>query len=195
MVRNTLYIPVIIDDVKRYGRFQMTRCTYFTIECDTPSSEWTLDVEGQRIPIYMLGLSGIIWKPVGKAELFGSVYLIDELFDAIERNPALFVDVNEVWFPNFLFTPPDNKRGSLYRVSEELFAKAYLFASARIGKKEFVNYCKGVSRTMAIWYSKEETEAFSQWQKTHIEGARQLYHKAPALKLKRKQGLWRDNEE
>ena len=179
-------IPIIIDDVKRYGNFRMTRCTYFTIECDTLSPEWILELGELGIPFYPLGLSGIIWKPIGDKDIFDSIDLIDELFDAIEKNPSLYVDTNEIWLPNFLFRHPSNttchKRGSVYRVENDLFRTAYFFTSDRIPERDFLKTCeKNIER---IRYSEEETKSFSEWEQTQISRAKQTYPKNSNLVLR-----------
>lgn len=68
-------IPVKVDNIKRYGNFRMTRCTYLTIECDCPSPEWSLSFKDQNFPFYLFGLSGHILKPL-KGELFDTPELI-----------------------------------------------------------------------------------------------------------------------
>ncbi|MHC4359021.1 MAG: hypothetical protein ACYSTQ_09520 [Planctomycetota bacterium] len=63
-------IPIIIDDIKRYDKFRMSRCTFFSIAYDLPSPDWVLELEDSSIPFFLLGLSGIIWKPMGKRKIF-----------------------------------------------------------------------------------------------------------------------------
>ena len=96
-------VPVVVDDVKRYGKLKMARCTYFTIECDAPSSNWVLELGKKSIPFLLIGLSGLIVRPIRGGRLFESSDSIDELFDTIESHPSLYVDINDLWLPNKLF--------------------------------------------------------------------------------------------
>jgi hypothetical protein len=178
-------IPIIIDDVKKYKKFQMTRCTYFSIECDAPASGWMLSLGDREIPFYLLGLSGIIFKPLGDKDVFGSEYLIDELFDTIEEHPSLYIDINEIWLPNFLFKQSYPERGSIYRVRDDLFTKAFSFTSNRMSEKDFLSTCEHLIEN--IWFSEEETKSFSEWGWAQINNAKEAFPKNPALALRWKE--------
>jgi len=56
-------VPITIDDMKQLRDFKFTRCDYFTVECDTPSLGWTVEIEERQIPLLMAGGSGIIFRP------------------------------------------------------------------------------------------------------------------------------------
>lgn len=180
-------IPVITDDVKMHKIFDITRLTYFSIECDVPSPNWTLILGDQSIPFYLLGLSGIIWKPIGESDIFNSPYLIEQLFNTIEENPSLYVDINDIWLPNFLFSNFDNvhKRGSVYRVKEDLFIRAHNYRENRIPAKQFQSICKELKDGIA--FSRDETISFQNWINNQIEKAKKLYPKNSKLKLKWRQ--------
>lgn len=175
-------IPVILDDVKKLRDFQMARCTYFNIECDTPSPGWSLGLADYNIPFYLLGLTGVIWKPVGEKVLFDSNGSIDELFDMIEENPSLYVDTNEIWLPISLFEPAALERGNVFRVNDDLFTKAYSFFTGHISKEEFLKSCVGYEErsdnsVRDVWHSEAETKSFKDWEKRHIEIAIKNYPK------------------
>lgn len=108
---NMRSIPIMVDDVKNYINFNMTRCSYFSIECDLPSSGWILELKKRDIPFYLISLSGVIEGPVGDNYIFNSSELIEELFDIVEEIPELFIDVNDIWLPNLLFKYSLLKRG------------------------------------------------------------------------------------
>ena len=88
-------IPVILDDIRKYDRCYMSRCTYFIMESDLSvesnalSPNWMLVMQALNVPFYLLGLSGIIWKPLGDSYVFDSPDSIRDLFDAIDSSPLL----------------------------------------------------------------------------------------------------------
>jgi hypothetical protein len=64
----------------------MTRCTYFSIECDRPSPGWTLSLSSAHIPFHMLGLTGVVLSPPGSTHEFSSTDDIRRLFDDVEEH-------------------------------------------------------------------------------------------------------------
>lgn len=172
-------VPVIIDDIKSYPNFQMTRCTYFTVESDSPSPNWVLNLDNQQLPFYLLGLSAIIYKPFGDSDIFESVELINEVFNVIERNISLYVDTNDIWLPNFLFN--EHKRGQIYRIETELFLKAFLFRETKIDEEEFLIYCRKFFKS--LYYSPQETEVFHEWINQQINEAKGIYPKNRNMEL------------
>lgn len=175
-------IPVILDDIKNYEDFDMSRCTYFTIESDVPLPNWVLELGNLRIPFYLLGISGIILQPIGNDNIFKSSDLIDKLFDTIESVPGLYIDTNDIWLPNFLFANLPHKRGSVYRIKEKLFLETYRYRYDKISEKRFYMLCEELSAS--IDYSHIETNAFKEWEKGKIEEAIRLYPKNRESELK-----------
>ena len=68
--QDQITIPVIIDDVKKLENFSMSRCTYFSIQCDTPSPGWTLTIGNISTSFLMMGMSGIIYSPADGSDRF-----------------------------------------------------------------------------------------------------------------------------
>lgn len=178
-------IPIMIDDIKKYKNFNMTRCTYFSIECDSPSPDWILELENREVPFYLFGLSGIIREPIGSKTEFDSPHFIDELFEAIEEIPELFVDINDIWLPNFLFEGSPDKRGDVYRVKERLFIEADRFREDKISPDRFLNICRELKAY--LYYSETETKSFKEWANNQVLKAKEEYPKNPELALK-----WRE---
>jgi hypothetical protein len=184
-------IPVILDDIKKYEDFDMSRCSYFTIESDlatessTPSPNWTLMLQAMNIPFYLIGLSGIIWKPLGEDHIFDSAEMIDDLFDIIESCMELYVDVNDIWLPNYLFHGLPHKRGYVYRITGQLFITAYRYRQEQISRDQFLEFCEEASSD--IVFSEVETQAFSEWEKIQIRQAREIYPKKPESKLRHRE--------
>jgi len=185
--KKTCTVPIMIDDIKKYKNFDMTRCTYFSIESDLPSGEWVLELKNRDIPFYLLELSGIITEPTGNEAHFDSSYLIDELFDTIEASPELFIDINDIWLPNFLFRNSPHKRGDVYRIKEKLFIEADRFREDKIPKERFEMYCRELEDY--LFYSEIETRSFKEWARNQIEMAKKKYPKNPELALK-----WHEEE-
>jgi len=177
-------VPLIVDDVRKGPNFSIVRCSFFTIETDMPSSDWRMTLGNHRISFYLLGLSGVIWRPM-RGIIFGKPSQIDELFELIERDPILSVGVNDIWFPFSLFNECV-RRGDVYRVSEELFKMGYLFRRDRVSKEEFFDYCERSRHDLRE--STKETESFRRWSSMQIERAKESYPKNRELALK-----WRED--
>jgi hypothetical protein len=176
----TFDVPVVVDDVKCYGKFKITRCTYFTIECDAPSSNWVLELEKKSIPFLLIGLSGLIVRPIGGGRLFESSDSLDELFNTIESHPSLYVDINDLWLPNKLFQGVPH-RGDVYRVGIELFHVAYLYREERISEDQFSRQCS--ERKGNIRFSKKETRSVENWSRFQIQKAKDSFPKNKGLRL------------
>lgn len=176
-------IPVMLDDIRKYDDFDMSRCTYFTIESDAPSPNWVLGPQSLNIPFYLLGLSGIIWKPLGDHHIFDSPESIDGLFDAIEDRSELYIDVNDIWLPNYLFDDLPHERGNVYRIEEKLFVESYLYRHDRVSLEQFLKSCEELRKSIA--FSEIETKAFKKWEMNQIEQARDVvYPKKSESELK-----------
>jgi len=180
-------IPIMIDDIKQYKGFDMTRCTYFSIESDIPAGEWILRLKDLEIPFYLIGLSGIITEPIGDKAEFDSPHLIDEIFKTIEESPELFVDINDIWLPNFMFKGFPHVRGSVFRTKEKLFAEAIRFREDKIPTERFEKSCRELKDY--LFYSKKETQSFKDWATHQINTAIETYPKNSELALK-----WREEK-
>jgi len=174
-------VPVIVDDVKRHPGFLMTRCTYFSIECDQPSPGWTLSLKNAHIPFYMLGLSGIVLSPPGNEHEFVSASDIRELFDHIEAHDHLFVDVNDLWLPNACFPNDEIERGAVCRVGPRLFDLAFQFRHDLLPRQEFELLAREFGHEVTL--SRRETEAFRAWSDGQIATAREQYHQKTSFAL------------
>lgn len=178
-------IPLIIDDVRKNPSFPIVRCSFFTIENDIPSPDWTMTLTSHRVSFHLLGLAGVLWKPM-RGTKFNDPARIDELFEIIERDPELHIGIVDIWFPDWLFDK-HAKRGDVYRVTEDLFRMGYLFRRDRISKEEFLEYCHRFRDGIRI--SVRETESFRKWSAMQIESAKAAYPKNGDLALK-----WRESE-
>ncbi len=174
-------IPIMIDDVKKSGRFQMSRCTYFSIASNLPSTEIKQDPV-LKIPSFMIGFTSLICYPSGHSKLFDKPEEISKLFEAVEKVEGLYVDINDIWLPNFEFDEANRERGSVFRILPELFKLAYDYQNGVITDDEFIKTCK--EKNFPTEYSPEETEAFQKWGLEQIEHARKYYKDNPSKWLK-----------
>jgi len=170
-------VPVIVDDVKDLNQFQMTRCIYFTIQTQEPTDGWVLGLRRQQVPVALLGLSGVIYRPQPELKRFESAQQIDALFDAVEVHGNLLVETASLWLPNFLVdlvrqTP---MRGDVYRISFDLFRLAASFGQGRISAADF--YMRSEPLAQTLTYSEGETAAFADWALGQIQAAGRNYQR------------------
>jgi hypothetical protein len=52
-------IPVLIDDVKQYETFEMTRLSFFLIEVTTAVDDWVAILRERGIPFLLFGPSAV----------------------------------------------------------------------------------------------------------------------------------------
>ncbi len=175
-------IPVIIDDVKDEEDFKMSRCTYFSVSSTLLSSDQSFDLLEEQIPYLMVGVTGVISQPSEKSLLFDDPQKITDFFDAVEKKPDFYVDINDIWLPNFVFSETMSERGNVFRISLDLFKIAFQFQNEQITEKEFLDFCKKMN--LQANFSSGETKAFSIWGKLQIEGAKMHYHTNKELWLK-----------
>jgi hypothetical protein len=166
-------IPLVIDSIKRSGP-PLCRCVYHTVECDEPAAGWHMSIEDKSYPILMLGLSGVIYLSAD-GTIFSSPRKIEDVFNAIESDPRLYVDNQDIWLPSALFDqfPPETfARQSVFRVGMELFRLALLHRQAHIRTQEFIERATGHAES--VTYSEAETWAFKNWVESIISETREL---------------------
>ena len=181
----SLSVPLVIDDVKRMRDFEMSRCIYFSIECDVPWAGWTMDISKNRIPFLMVGLSGIIYVPAAGRE-FDEPEEFESLFNLIEKQKDIYVETNDLWIPNFAFSKSPVQRGEIYRIGEKFFHDAYKYRENIISADKFIGRC-----TKSEWqalYSAKETKAWSKWNHNKIQEAKQYHERHSKENLKKQFG-------
>jgi hypothetical protein len=180
-------IPVIIDDIKRLDGFEMTRCVYFHIECEDTLDLWRLTSDGIEIPFLMLGLSGIIIRPMSGRSEFESAQDIEQLFSFIEglrqegRDEAhMNVEIADVWLPNrTLELQRQAIPGDVYRVDSVLFESAVAFTTGRLQYGSFLE--RAISGQREVLFSGQETKVIQEWARRTISRSRDSRH--PDLQL------------
>lgn len=180
------HIPVLIDDVKKLGDFQMTRCTYFRIEVSAVVVDFVAALRGRGVPFAIFGDTSVVDRPVTGLETFESPAQIDRLFDAIESVEDLIVETSLIWLPNELFADkppltdlraeqdPALARGAVWRISRDLFRLALQFQRESISAEHFSESCRDLiaDEPRSLLHSPVETEVLRAWSANQIEAAR-----------------------
>lgn len=182
-------IPVLIDDVKQYEGFEMSRLSYFIIEATTAVDDWVAILRERGIPFLLFGPSAVIHRPNLESVRFSAPDEIDWLFDEIESVEGLVVETAHIWLPNFLFETDRQwkprsidedstaRRGTIYRVSFNLFQKALQFQREVISGENFSEQCQALKDVgdPVVALSTEETRVFQKWSVDQFELARKNY--------------------
>jgi len=177
-------IPVMVDDRKELGEFEMTRAAYYYVEAVEPLPDIPIDHSNLGISVLALEFSGVIHRPTGTEAYFERADQIEALFRRVERHPALYVDSDNIWIPNKLFDKRP-ERGDIFRVPFGLFRRLYALC------RDDATLDAGISRFSdapeRILFSETETKAFAQWTRGILESVVAAYPKDEGLKLK-----WRE---
>ncbi|MDH5573350.1 MAG: hypothetical protein OEY89_16425 [Gammaproteobacteria bacterium] len=187
---NDIKIPIIVDSVKDTELCRMTRCTYFTIENSEPAPNWTLRINDMDVGFYMIGLSGVIHSPPGDSQFFDTPEKYNQLFDAIERNGTLYVEMNDIWLPNELF--PENskrlpRRGDVFRIGSDLFNLAYVLKDEANSYEILFDRFNQLDIPQVLVFSEEETQGLLYWNEMQIKVNKGLYHENPETNLPKKE--------
>jgi hypothetical protein len=178
-------VPVIIDDVKDLPDFKLSRCTYFTIECEESLPETSLGTKLLRMPVLTLGMVGLVHAPLEDDE-FSEVEQIEKLLAAVEQDERLEVETSDIWLPNEALALAKGKgkptRGDLFRLSHDLFLLAHQHRRELLSNEQLTEACAG--RGAEMRYSARETEAFQEWMEAEIKSAVKFYHDHEKLALK-----------
>jgi len=177
-------IPVMVDDRKEVGEFEMTRVAYYYVEAVEPLPDIPIDHRKIGIPVLALEFSGVIHRPTGRETYFKSADQIEALFRRVERHPSLYVDSDNIWIPNRLFNRRP-ERGDIFRVPFGLFRRLYSICRDDATLDAGISGFSGAQDL--ILFSEAETKAFAQWTRGILESVVAAYPKNEGLKLK-----WRE---
>jgi hypothetical protein len=186
-----LDIPVLIDDVKSLDGFNMTRCTFFTIDAEAAVDDWVALLRGRGIPFLLMGLSALIHRPEVDVRRFSESDQIDSLFNRIEQSGGLVVESGHIWLPNEMFgmygketkhrspNDPAVQRGAVWRISVGLFQMALQFEREVFSSEQYTEDCLAALKAElpALEYSADESDVFRSWSAAQIEAARIQYYR------------------
>jgi hypothetical protein len=174
-------VPLQIDAGS--NKDPLIRGTYFCVDCQVPQPNWLLRLDGANIPIFLIGISGIILSPIGGGT-FTQPRQIDELFEFIENMPGFSVEVNDIWIPTFVFRNEVPNRGDICRMDLPLFQWA--FAQRVAWNPEHPNW----REYSQMWHpSPEESSVFRAWEERTRAAAQEQYPKDKELALR-----WRNDD-
>lgn len=176
-----LTIPVLVDDPAREAggasirsTDSFVRCVYLTVDASEPSSGWNLDRNKQRMPFFMLELSGIVFAPVREEVAPSGEFLtqqdIESTIEFIEARQGLLVETARIYLPlgmvEAVVTNGEPASQDVLRVRQDLFTQARNHATGRTTTREFLRgldpYDDDDANTR-LRYSSQETEAFGHW--------------------------------
>jgi hypothetical protein len=163
-------VPILIETLSR-PFFPMVRCFYLAVEFDTPDDGWALEIGGERFPLLMLGLTGVV-QAAFDGEHFHEPYLIERFIDIVEAKGGL-ISFEDIWIPKEVFHRAVAV-GDVYRVGIALFREAFRFRDSRMSEERF----RGIAQEFRnqIEFSPQETGAFRNWSSGTIE---RIAHEGP----------------
>jgi hypothetical protein len=176
-----LTIPVSLDAVRDLDGTDMARVTYFVIGSEVPEPAWELRPRrASEYSIEVLGLMGVICGPGLRTPLFRTPEQIAALFEEVEANPGLSIEIEDLWVPLAWLGREQAPRGDVFRLRLGLFQAAYRFRIEDISQQEFLQ----TSWEGNASFSPEETEAFRAWAQGRIDHAKATFPKDPNLRLR-----------
>jgi hypothetical protein len=182
MRKDEVTVPVLVDAVRDTPAGELVRCLYYCVESVKPSAGWRLDLGGERIPLVFVGFSGVITRPPRRTA-FKRPESIDSLFDRIENDDQFSVELGHVWIARESFSE-NPERGQVYRIPLDLFSAGLLYAEERMPLDKFGHLT--MSRGPRLAPSRDETKAFTGWQKEQLERAGRTLPRNPELALRRR---------
>ena len=174
-------IPIVYDTIREIDGQKMLRCTYFTVQTDEPLPNWYLNLGNTTYPILLLNLEAIIIGAPKSPEMFRNPLDIDDMYEFIEKNTDLFVDINDIWVPHSWFKFKEFKPGSVFRLRSDLFTYCWKFRNDQISIYEFIENESILNlkerEERMVYFSEEESTAFNKWTSSQILQSQEIYRK------------------
>ena len=169
-------IPIIVDVERIIDEIPMIRCSYYAIQSDKPMTDWTINAGDTRASMLLLNLEAILVGPPQKEHVFRDKNDVALMYQFVEDQDALFVDINDIWIPLSWFGNNNVKQGQLYRIGQEEFSICWQFRHDMISAEELTEFTKDeVKDESSIEFSEMETEIFHNWTQEQIEQSRKIY--------------------
>jgi hypothetical protein len=182
MERKVSHVPVFFDSAEFVEGTEMTRFTYFYVECGEPQATSYLAGD-DALPILLLDLEGVIVSGLGGKELLDTPEAIRELFDFIEENTPYVVSTSYIWLPQKLLQDGIGRqlsRGDVVR----LYTPLFLRASQYVRTSQAIYFDDVPPDIEAVYFSEGETLAFRAWTDMTIERVRKRYYGQPERNLR-----------
>jgi hypothetical protein len=180
--RKASHVPVFVDNTEFVEGTEMTRFTYFYVECGEPQATSYL-AGGDALPILLVDLEGVIVSGLGDKEFLDTPEAISELFDFIEQNTPYVVSTSYIWLPQKLLRDGIGRelsRGDVLR----LYTPLFLRASEYVRREQAIRFDDIASDVRAVYFSEGETLAFKAWTDMTVERVRKRYYSQPELNLR-----------
>lgn len=168
--------PVFVDAIASAQDAPIVRVTYLTIECVDPAWGWSLSIQGDAVPIGLLGLAAVVLRPFDGAR-FRLPSQFDDLIRRVESQPGFSVETGDLWLPRSLFEAPQT--GDVFRMTARLFGAAHQYRYGRAEGREFEATAERLRQ--GISFSPEETKAYHQWH--NLVTRREPVEKNPEFRL------------
>ncbi len=167
-------IPIIYDTIRNIDNHKMLRCNYFSVQTDEPLPNWHLGINNESYPILLLNLEAIIIGAPKSPELFRNPLDIDDMYNSIEENTDLFVDINDIWIPQDWFKLGNFIPGSVFRISQKLFTSCWKYRNDQIDVNEFISSFNEKEDGI-ISFSEDESAVYNEWTKLQIQQSQEIY--------------------
>lgn len=168
-------IPIVTDVIRNIDGLEMVRCSYFSIQSDTPLPDWNITIDETTSPILLLNLEAIIVGPLQENDEFRDAGDIESMYEIAEQVEGLFVDINDIWVPLTWFGNADILQGTVFRISQSRFTICWKLRNDSIAFEDFKSELENTFKP-EMQFSETETLAFREWTKRQINNSRELYH-------------------
>ncbi|WP_282042712.1 hypothetical protein [Winogradskyella flava] len=177
MGQKKLSIPIATDVDRNIDGVEMIRCSYYSVQSDSPIPNWSISTVDNNASILLLNIEAILLGPTNKGDEFDSVEDIDSMYIFAEQNQGLFVDINDIWVPFHWFGVEKVEQGLVYRISQEKFSLCWKLRHDYISFDEF-NTEIAYQEDIKLRFSQKETNAFNDWTKAQIFRSREIYQES-----------------
>ena len=176
-------VPVIIDVERNIDGYPMIRCSYMSVQADEPVPQLHLEANDATFPILLLNMEAIILGTPGGSDVFDNVDDIERMYDYVEAEEKLFLDINDIWIPKAWFGKNRIRQGLLYRMPVDRFVNCWKLRNDKISSEEMFKeedilddaVVYKYADTPVMEYSEQESNAFNNWTKKQIERSREIY--------------------
>lgn len=176
-------IPVIADVERNIDGYLMMRCSYLSIQSDEPIADLDIETGDLSFPVLLINMEAIILGTPGSSHKFASVEEIEQLYDYVDGQDHLFIDINDVWIPSAWFGKMEIVQGMLFRMPVEAFNRCWKLRNDRISSEEMFAdedvreeaVIEKYQENPRVIYSEEESMTFFNWTTYQIEESRRIY--------------------
>lgn len=172
--QETSKIPIVTDVIRLIDGIQMVRCSYYSIQSDSPIDQWSNSLLKTNRRILLLSLEAIITGPIEYASRFDTVAELESVYDFADMNEGLFIDINDIWVPHSWFGRSEVNQGLVFRIAPTDFVACWQMRHDKISTEAFSKFIEN-RREAFIEFSEQETIVFEAWTKKQIEQSRDIY--------------------